>query len=395
MDDDIATLARLTSDVRAVGYRLLAYADQARPGEKAFHTRLANAVAQVNLLGRTQHGMLVQLLARAQEHRAMPGGAPAWLAATQGLSNGHARTLVNDAKHLTTDHEIARQLGEGSLSPDITRLLARTLEAVADTDTETQREAVDEVMSQIQAKGVTHAAKLIPKLQKKTSPRGADEILAAQRARSYARVIELDDGAHRYHMLLDAERSTQVNAALEAYAAHVYRSRQCDDVEILPSDVRTTEQIAAHAFTRLAETFLDTGETDHAAAPERPTILSRSPETANCLVEAHDSPRPVSGLLDSDERRANVIPLDTNAQPNSLGDEAARSRPGLRRLTARLQRPAFISESRPYTFPGCTRSAAWPPHAHLAKRFRSGGLAELKNLISYCPEHHAAIHQHG
>lgn len=163
MDDDIATLARLTSDVRAVGYRLLAYADQARPGEKAFHTRLANAVAQVNLLGRTQHGMLVQLLARAQEHRAMPGGAPAWLAATQGLSNGHARTLVNDAKHLTTDHEIARQLGEGSLSPDITRLLARTLEAVADTDTETQREAVDEVMSQIQAKGVTHAAKLIPK----------------------------------------------------------------------------------------------------------------------------------------------------------------------------------------------------------------------------------------
>ena len=91
MDDDIATLARLTSDVRAVGLRLLSYADQSRPGEKAFHMRLADAVAQFSLLGRTQHGMLVQLLARAQEHRAIPGGAPAWLATSQGVSNGYAR----------------------------------------------------------------------------------------------------------------------------------------------------------------------------------------------------------------------------------------------------------------------------------------------------------------
>lgn len=323
----------------------------------------------------------------------MPGGAPAWLAATQGLSNGHARALVNDANHLATVPGIAGQLSEGSLSPDATRVLARVLKAVADSDTETQQEAAAEVISEIQTKGVTQAAKLIPQLKKKASPCGADDILAAQRARSYARVIELDDGAHRYHMLLDAERSTQVNTALEAYAAHVYRRRQSDDVEILPADIRTTEQIAAHAFTRLAETFLGAGETDHETAAEPPIVFSRSPEPADRPVEAvQDSRRPVATTLDSGEPRANTIPLDTDVHPNTLSDEPAGVR-GLRRLTARLQRPAFINQNRPCTFPGCAQSAARPLHAHYAKRFRSGGLAELKNLIFYCPDHHAAIHQ--
>lgn len=395
MDDDIAALAKLTSDVRAVGLRLLAYADQSRPGEKAFHARLTNAVAQASLLGRTQHGLLVQLLARAQEHRAIPGGAPAWLAATQGVSNGHARTLVNDAKHLTVDPEIAEHLTEGSLSPDATRVLARTVKALADTDGNTQRQAVAEVLSEMQTKGVTQAAKLIPKLEKKASPCKANEILAAQRARSYARVVELDDGAHRYHVLLDAERSTHVNTALETYAAHVYRCRQSGDVEVLPADVHTTEQIAAHAFTRLAETFLNTNGDVHGAVLKMPATLAGSRETTNHLVETvHSRTRPAGTLHNFDEPQPEVIQLDTDADPSTLNDEPAAGR-GLRRLTARLQRPGFAYQGRPCTSPGCTRSAAWPLHTHYAKRFRSGSLTELKNLIFYCPDHHAAIHQTG
>jgi hypothetical protein len=333
MDADIAFLARLIIDVRGVQRRLVAAADRTRPGDKAFHTRLTAAVAQVNLLGRVQHGMVVQLLARAQEHRAMPGGAPAWLSSTQGISNGHARTLVNDAKHLTAHAEITEHLTEGSLSPDATRVLARTLKALADADAETQRQAVGEVISEIQAKGVTQAAKLIPQLEKRADTRGAEEILATQRARSYARVTELDDGAHRYNMLLDAERSTYVNAALETYAADVYDRRQCGDVEVLPAHVHTTEQIAAHAFTRLAETFLDTDEAQYETALETPSVLDVTLETTECPAESvHDQPRPASALPDPHAPRAGTGPADTDEQAAAPNDAHVTDSPWVHRV---------------------------------------------------------------
>ena len=390
MDDDIATVARLISELRLVGPRLLAAADQRRPGEKAFQMRLANALAHLSLLGRTQHGVFVQLLARAQEHRAVPGGAPAWLATTQGLSNGHARTLANDAKHLATHPEIAGHLTEGSLSPDATRVLARTVKALVDADTDTQRAAVGEVVAEIHTKGVTQAAKLIPLLEKKVKPRGAEEILAMQRARSYARVTELDDGAHRYHMLLDAERSTHVNAALETYAAHAYRRRQCGDVEALPAHVHTTEQVAAHAFTRLAVTFLSSTRLRGEAASESTVVgigLDAADRRTDAAPVAPDTAYVVPGI---DAHRADDTPLGTDEQPASLRERPGGSR-GLRRLTGRLQRPAFTSTGHPCRVPDCNGSTAWHLHPQYTRWLRSGGLAELKSLIHYCPDH-AAIH---
>jgi hypothetical protein len=391
MDDDVATLTRLISDLRAVGQRLVERADQTRPGHKAFHARLADAIAQLSLLGRTQHGMLLQLLDRAQQHRAIPGGAPAWLATTQGVSDGHARTLVSDAKRLAAEPEIAGRLTEGAFSPDATRVLARAVKAVSGADHETRRQVVADTICQIEDKGVTHAAKQIPHLEKKASPGGPDEILAAQRARSYARVVELDNGEHRYHVLLDAERATHLNTALEAHAAQVYRRRQRDQVEALPADVRTTEQIAAHAFARLAAVYLTAGDADREATFQTPAIVDGGLHPAGSHTES-SSPHPPSASApsDPDGSQADIVVLDQDGSRTSPDEQSAETRP-LRRLAARLQRSALVYRERRCTFPGCSRSAGRPLHDHHVTPLRDGNLAELKNVVLYCPEHRAAI----
>lgn len=392
MDDDIAELARLISDLRTVGARLLECADSTRPGERAFHARLTDAISQLSLLGRTQHGMLLQLVSRAQQHRAIPGGAPAWLAATQGVSNGHARALVNDAKHLTTDPEVAQGLSEGAFSQDATRVLARSIKAVIDTDPDTRRQVVADTISQIQCKGVTNTAKQVLQLERTISAQRSKDVIAAQRARSYARVIELDDGSHRYHLLLDSERASRLNAALESYMTHVYQRRHYDHVEVLPADVHTTEQIAAQAFTRLGEAFLKTNDAHREAALRGPTAVNASADSARPrtgIVHGRDRSHPTSAALGRADSQADALTREPAHHADFQKNRPVDAHP-LRRLATRLQRTALAYRDRPCTFPGCLGTAGWPLHARQVKPLRDGGLNELRNLMLYCPEHQAA-----
>jgi len=57
----------------------------------------------------------------------------------------------------------------------------------------------------------------------------------------------------RIDVLLDARRGTLMRAALDHLVSGWIRTRQYDDIEQLPEDVVTVEQMGAQALVRLAE----------------------------------------------------------------------------------------------------------------------------------------------
>lgn len=272
MEEALECFSRLTGELRTTSARMLECVDEAGPGDTESATCLKVAIEELGLLGRVQHGVLMQVLARAHQKRAVPGGVSAFLAGTQGVSQGRARTLVEDAKRISTEPVIGRRLTEGGLGPEGTRVIARTLKAVAGLELETQRQAVTDAITIIETDGVTKAAKQIPRIEERSERGSPEEIAARQRRRSFARVVKLDHGACRFEILLDAERALKVRSAVDAFGSCVVQRRSIG-LDMVPDDVRTADQIRAEAFAHIAEAFINSGGAEREAEFSLPSLL--------------------------------------------------------------------------------------------------------------------------
>lgn len=339
-------LRSLTGELRMTSSRLLECIDEAGSDDGDTGANLTAAIEELSLLGRVQHGMLMQFLARAHQARAVPGGVPAFLAETQGVSHGRARSLVEDAQRITVDPEINKHLSEGRLSPEGTRVLARTLKAVAGAEADTQRQAVVDAIATIETEGVTRAVRQIPRLEEETDPGPLDEVVARQRSRSFARMVTLEHGACRYDILLDAERSLKLRAALDAFASGV-RQRRSKGLDIVPKDVRTADQIRAEAFTRLAEVFLNASNENREAEFKIPTLLYGTLDVDNPLAETVYGDRlPGSLLSRPDDPATDVVLFDRDGRVISLNGEPIDKGSGVwSRLGRRRQRKGIAFRS--------------------------------------------------
>ena len=398
IDDGIDALAGLVGELRSLTLRLLEQADQDAPtssdGDEDAAARMAAVIEQLSLLGRVQHGMLLQFLARAHETRTLPGGAPTWLAQTQGLSNGRARTMTQDAKRLISDQEISVGLTEGRFSSDATRLLARYKKAIANTILDSPR-TISEAITRIETDGVTAASRHIPRLEERLDPRQEEELLTRQRVRSHARVSRTELGMYRFGMLLDYERAAYLMTAVDQYTATVIRDRHLDGTYTLPADVTTTEQVRAEAFSRMAQVFLDASDEQRGIAFTVPAILYATLDSESPTVETlYGDPLPPSRMPKPGDPGVDLIRVDRDGQPVTAdGEPTADPGNAIARLADHTQRRALALRDRRCQHPGCDRPVAWPLHAHRIKPFKQGGLAELKDLMLYCPEHHTAIHR--
>jgi hypothetical protein len=393
-DEGVDALAELVGELRGLTLRLLEQTDHGAPansdGEEDSAARLAGVIEQLSLLGRVQHGMLLQFLARAHETRALPGGAPTWLAKTQGLSNGRARTLTRDAKRLVSDQEISTGLIEGRFSLDAARLLARYKEAIADTILDTPR-TISEAITRIETDGVTAASRQIPRLEEHLDPEQEEELFARQRARSHARVSRTEQGMYRFGMLLDYERAAYLMTALDCYSNTVIQNRHLEGTYTLPADVRTVEQIRAEAFSRMAQVFLDASDEQRGIAFAVPAILYGTLDPDRPTVETlYGDQLPASRMPKSGDSNVDLIHFDRDGQPVAVNGEAVDPGSALARLAGNThtQRKAIALRDRRCQEPGCTRRVAWSPlRAQDIKPFKHGGLTELRNLVRYCDEH--------
>jgi hypothetical protein len=265
--------------------------------------------------------------------------------------------------------------------------------------------AVADMLAVIDREGLGKAKVRVRVLEETLAPGTVRDLAARQRARSFLRVGETEDGMVRIDALLDAARGAVVRSVLDQMVAGGLHSRQYDKVERLPGDVVTVEQMGAQALTRLAEVYL-TASPERRAEPYRPRTLfiTRMPGSARNSTADENTPGlseipegcartvygqlvPVEGLPSVRDSAASVLTVDpVSGEPVALDGRDLDAGPGAR-LASPDQRTALGFRDRECTEPGCSRPVTWSLHAHHQIAFKDGGETRMGNLTSLCSEH--------
>ena len=387
-------LAALVEANAIVEERIAAVLELARAVDDCDREGAGVVLEAAGVVGRCEqarHGQLVQLLGQAERVKAHRGGLKAWVATHLDVSEGKARGIAQAARRIGGLPELAEALSSGRVGADTVRVLSRTVKAVEGSGQD-QGIELAATLEAAKCEGVGAANRRVWVLEHTIDPGSSEELLSKQRAKSFARVVELEDGMCRFDVLLDPIRATTVRAALDQTAADWIRQRQFDGVDPIPTDARSTEQIYAQVVTCLAEVFL-------AASPEQRGAQFTSPVLYTAPLDAGEGELATSVYGSLVPRAAITGPTDPNAhlllieggEPVLLDGEEIDRDPAAR-LASAAQRTALAFRDRHCTYPGCTRPPTWSLHAHHKTSYRQGGATTVKNLSLLCSEHHTLTH---
>ena len=367
------------------------------------------AVRRVEVAERIAHGVKLRLLAEADRRKAARAGIGAWLSAELGYGSSRARGLAEEARRIGGIPELAGTLSAGELNQDQTRVVERAVKAAHGSGIDACA-AVAETLTAIEREGVSKAKARVRVLEETLAPGTVRDLAARQRARSFLRVGETEDGMVRIDALLDAARGAVVRSVLDQIVAGGLHARQYDKVERLPEDVASVEQRGAQALTRLAEVYLTVSEERRDAAFRPKTLfVTRAPGSASnsaaddaapglseipegCAMTVYGELVPVEGLPSMRDSASSVLTVDpVSGEPIALDGRDLDVDPGAR-LASADQRTALGFRDRECTEPGCSRPVTWSLHAHHETAYKDGGDTVMSNLTSLCSEHHVLRH---
>ena len=392
MEELRGQLAELVAANAIVEERIKGILESARAidaGDRDGSGVLLEVAEVVGRCEQARHGQLVQLLGQVERVGARRAGVKAWVATRLDVSEGKARGIAQAARRIGALPELAESLSSGEVGADTVRALARTVKAVVGSGQD-QTAELAATLETAKREGVGAANRRVRVLEHTIDPSGSEELLLKQRAKSFARVTELDDGMCRFDILLDPIRATTIRAALDQTTADWIRRRQYDHTDPIPADVRSTEQIYAQAVTRLAEVYL-TATPEHRGAQFHTEVLYTAPlDTDDLATSVYGALVPRTAI----PAQSTHLLHTEDGEPVLLDGEEIDRDPGAR-LASRAQRVALAFRDRHCTYPGCTRPPTWSLHAHHDVPYREGGATVVKNLSLLCSEHHTAVHRAG
>jgi len=366
------------------------------------------AVRRVEVAERIAHGVKLRLLAEADRRKAARAGIGAWLSTELGYGSSRARGLAEEARRIGAMPELAEKLTAGELNQDQTRVVERTVKAAHGSGIDASA-AVAETLAVIEREGVGKAKARVRVLEETLAPGTVKDLAARQRARSFLRVGETEDGMVRIDALLDAARGTVVRSVIDQMVAGGLYARQYDKVERLAEDVATIEQMGAQALTRLAEVYL-TASQERRGEAYRPRTLfvTRAPNSVSnstadatpglseipegCARTVYGQLVPADGLPSMRDSASSVLTVDpVGGEPVALDGRGLDVDPGAR-LASADQRTALAFRDRECGEPGCSRPVTWSLHAHHETAYQDGGETTMSNPTSLCSEHHVLRH---
>jgi hypothetical protein len=220
-----------------------------------------------------RHGHLIQALAQVDRIKANRAGLIPWIATHLDVTNGKARGIARSARRIGAEPELTTPLCSGQIGADTIRALARADKAIANTQHD-KTDILTETLELAQREGVSAVNKHVRELEDSIDPGKSEKLIAAQRQRSFLRIIEADSGMCRIETLLDPVRATILRASLDTLVSAWVRARQHGHADPVPEDVRSIEQLQAQAITRLAEVFLAAGPKLRQAAFNPPALYT-------------------------------------------------------------------------------------------------------------------------
>jgi hypothetical protein len=386
----LAVLAEANAVVEREIEAVLDLARGVNVGDRESADALLDAAELVGRCEQARHGQLIQVLGQVERIGARRAGLRTWITTRLDVSDGKARAMAQAAARIGAIPELAVPLSSGRVGADTIRALARTAKAIEGTEQD-QVAALAETLQTAERDGVGAANRQVRVLEHTIDPGGSEELLAKQRGKSFARVIELEGGMCRFDVLLDPVRATTVRCVLDQQVAAWIRERQFDGAEPLPGDVRSTDQLYAQAVTRLAEVFLDAPPVQRGAKFTANVLYTTALNEQDALAESvYGTMVPRSAITEPTDPKAQILHLQ-DGEPVLLDGEVIDKEPGAR-LASPAQRTAMAFRDRHCTYPGCTRPPTWSLHAHHKTPYRNGGPTTVKNMSLLCPEHHTEVH---
>jgi hypothetical protein len=277
-----------------------------------------------------------------------------------------------------------RSIGEafaaGEIGAEHVRLIAETLDAVADDD---QRDAAEQhLLSIARSANPTVLGRHARELLARQAPLAAD---AAERRRHDARrmtAYDTPDGGFAFSGLLYGTAAETVRVAMNAF-------RTFD----VPGEHRTTEQRGADAIEQLCATALRAGDAraQHGVRPHvLITVTTDQLELGETGIARLGSGQPVTldqlrtVLQDCSWARVVLAPDGTPIEAS----ETVRTVPrGLWR--------ALLARDGGCTWPGCDAPASWCDVAHGRRPFTDGGRLAPDNATLLCRRHHQRFDRGG
>ena len=390
-----AGLALITGAVREIVH-------EARGAEPTKNETLADGVRvgieQLGQVAQALHGHLLVLLAEGDRLGIAAGGIGPWLASRLDVTQGRARALAEDARRLATVPELETEICSGRIGEDTARALSRTVKAVRRTDLDLRVETA-ETLRISREQGAKAGLERVRVLEERTEPGSVEQRYARQRERSFAQIGQADDGQMcRFEILLDPVRGATFRAAIELQTSAFIRARQIDGTELVPEDVRSTEQMNAEAVTRLAQVFLDAPAGQRGASFSLPTLAVTMKDfpaeegiPAGCAVTAYGALIPASTVAVQGDARCAV--LEVEGAGGVLDGRSVDVDPGAR-LASADQRVFLTWRDRHCRYPGCDRPITYGLNAHHTVPYAQGGRTVVRNMVLYCSQHHTVIH-HG
>jgi hypothetical protein len=374
------------------------------------------AIVEVGRAAAALEGMLLALVGEGDRLGVARGGIGPWLATVLDVTEGRARALAHDARLLARVPGLEGELCSGRVGPDSVRAVARTVKAVRATGLDPAREAA-ETLALTRERGARAGLERVRALEERIEPGSVGARHARERERSFARIAPVGQGRmHRCEILLDPVRGAILQAAIDLQVAEMIRCRQFDGGEIVPEDVRSTEQMNAEAVTRLAQVFLDATPEQrgahfslpalavtiadpaapapavndpaaHAVAVKVPAVGGDIP--AGCARTVFGALVPAGRLPGRGDPRRHELFVGGHAV---TFDGVAVDRDPCARLASPGQRGFLAWRDRYCTYPGCDRPVTFALHAHHVIPFAQGGWTTVGNLRLYCARHHVTVH---
>jgi len=387
---ELAALAEANTVVERRIEAILGLARTVDAGDREAAGVVLEAAGVVGRCEQARHGQLIQLLGQAQRVTAHRAGLKAWVATHLDVSDGKARGIAQAAQRIGALPELAESLSSGKIGADTVRALTRTAKAVVGSGQDQSAELAA-TLETAQSEGVGAANRRVRVLEHTIDPGGSEELLAKQRAKSFLRVVELEDGMCRFEALLDPVRATTVRVALDQISADWIRRRQFDGDAPIPADVRSTEQITAQALVHLAEAFLADDPDRRGAQFTAHVMYTAELDAEGGLAESvYGALVPRTAIIEPAHPNAHLLHT-RDGEPVLLDAEEIDSEPTAR-LASPAQRAALAFRDRHCTYPGCSRPSTWSLHAHHHISYRRGGATVMKNLSLLCSEHHSLTH---
>jgi hypothetical protein len=388
-----AGLASITGAVWEIVHEARAVEPKSKSGVPIVD-ELRSGIVELGRAVQALQGHLMLLLAEGDRLGIAPGGVGPWLATVLDCTEGRARMLAEDARILTAVPELQPELCSGRIGQDTVRALARTVKATRKTGLDPLEQA-NETLRIAREQGAKTALEQARALEEHTDPGSIEQRHAQQRERSYARFGPAGDGEMcRFEILLDPLRGATLRAAIELQTSAFIRARQIDRTELVPEDVRSTEQMNAEAATRLAQVFLDAPAEQRGAPFSVPTLVVTMQDPAvpeGCAVTAYGALVPTSVLPPEGDPRRSVLEVDGET---GILDGQPVDRDPAARLASAAQRVFLTWRDRCCTYSGCDRPITYGLNAHHKTAYARGGATTVGNMALYCSQHHTTVH-HG